>query len=189
MANRDKVITLRMNVNSFNIVQDYAKSRGFSVNSYLNSIIDSYAEWYIPLGSYEPVAVPKRLFSSLFNLASKEKLDELAHNWAKEAKNGTVLLFGTEFNLESALDFTRKISKYVMDSDARITTTADASQRVDKTDNNRNNISIVIRHDLGENFSFYYSRGFLYFFNLLQSVKTSVEYDESTITVKLDRSL
>jgi hypothetical protein len=187
MANRDKVITLRMNENSFNIIQDYAKSRGLSVNSYLNSIIDSYAEWYIPLSSYEPVAVPKRLFSSLFNFASKDKLDELAHSWAKEAKNATVLLFGTEFNLQSALDFTRKISKYVMDSDARITTATNASQEVDKT--NKRNISIVVRHDLGENFSFYYSRAFLYFFNLLQSVKTSVEYDESTITVKLDRKI
>ena len=79
------------------------------------------------------------------------------------------------------------MSKYVMDTDSRITTTtitisnasSDASQkRIDTA--NKGNISIVIRHDLGENFSFYYSRRFLYFFNLLQPVKVSVDYDEST---------
>lgn len=186
MTSRDKVITLRMNENSFNTIQDHAKSRGLSVNSYLNSIIDTYAEWYIPLSSYEPVAVPKRLFSTLFSLASKEDLDKIAKSWAKEARNATVLLFGTEFSLESALDYTRKMSKYVMDTDARITATfSDANQQVDRT--SKGNISIVVRHDLGENFSFYYSRRFLYFFNMLASVKVSVDYDESTISIRLDK--
>lgn len=184
MANRDKVITLRMNENSFNIIQDHAASRGLSVNSYLNSIIDSYAEWFIPLSSYAPVAVPKRFFSSLFSLASKDNLDELAQSWAKEARNATILLFGTDFNLKSALDYTRRISKYVMDSDARIIINND---RHKYAEDNNEDVSIVIRHDLGENFSFYYSRRFLYFFELLQSVKVVAEYDASTITIRLDR--
>lgn len=183
MTNRDKVITLRMNEKSFNIIQDYAASRGLSVNSYLNSIIDSYAEFFIPLSSYEPVAVPKRLLSTLFSLANKDDLDSLAKSWAKEARNAAILIFGTEFNLKSALDYTRKISKYVMDSDARII----INDRHEADKNNSGDISIVIRHDLGENVSFYYSRRFFYFFELLQSVKAVVEYDNSTITVKLDR--
>jgi hypothetical protein len=117
-------------------------------------------------------------------------LQGIAQSWAKEAKNATVLLFRTDFNLESALEYIRKMSKYVMDTDARITTTSNTSsnasqEKVGKA--NKGNISIVVRHDLGENFSFYYSRRFLYYFNLLQSVKVSVDYDESTISIRLDK--
>jgi hypothetical protein len=43
----------------------------------------------------------------------------------------TVLLFGTKFSLESTLDYTRMMSKYVMDTYARITTTSDVSQEED----------------------------------------------------------
>jgi hypothetical protein len=33
---KEKVITLRMNENSFKIIHEYAEARGLSVNAYLN---------------------------------------------------------------------------------------------------------------------------------------------------------
>ena len=44
---KKKDITLRMKENSFKIIHEYAEVRGLSVNAYLNSIVDSYAEWII----------------------------------------------------------------------------------------------------------------------------------------------
>ena len=44
---KEKVITLRMKENSFDIIHEYAEAHGLSVNAYLNSIVDSYAEWII----------------------------------------------------------------------------------------------------------------------------------------------
>ena len=58
----------------------------------------------------------------------------------------------------------------------------------DNYDNNLNdnNILIVVRHDMGKNFSFFWSSFWLHFFNLLESRNVSVNYDATTISIKLD---
>jgi hypothetical protein len=178
MPKKDKVITLRINEKSFGIIHNYSASHGLSVNAYLNSIIDSYAEWFIPGSSYESTTIPKRMLSSLFSLASRDGVEDLAKQWADEPRNMAVLSgIGYEFTLESAVDFIRKLSKYVIGSDARII----------PDDNNNNNISIIIRHSLGENFSFFFSRNIMNLTGLLQSVRVHVNYNENTISIKFER--
>ena len=102
-----------------------------------------------------------------------ESLDDLVKEWADELKNG-VRLLGGEFNLESALNSVSKASKYLMGTDARIITT---QQR---------NTWIVIRHNLGNNFSYFWNQMFLHFFELLQDyVDSTTEYNETTISIRL----
>ena len=57
---REKVVTLRMDEESFKTVEDYAKGKGLSVGAYINSVLDSYTEWFIPLASNEKIAIPKK---------------------------------------------------------------------------------------------------------------------------------
>ncbi len=45
---KDRVITLRVNENDFRIVDNFAKARGLSVSAYINSIINSQTEFFIP---------------------------------------------------------------------------------------------------------------------------------------------
>lgn len=111
-------------------------------------------------------------------MASRDGLEDLAKQWADEPRNMAVLSgIGDEFTLESAVDFIRKLSKYVIGSDARII----------PDDNNNNNISIIIRHSLGENFSFFFSRNIMNLTGLLQSVRVHVNYNENTISIKFER--
>ena len=100
-----------MNQESFKTIEDYAKVKGLSVGTYINSVLDSYTEWFIPLASSERIAIPKKALSQLFSYASKESLDNLVKEWEIELKNG-VRLLGGEFNLELALNYVSKISKY-----------------------------------------------------------------------------
>lgn len=65
-------MTIRINERSYSTIQEYAANHGLSINAYLNSIIDSYAEWFIPGSSYESVSVPKGMLASLFSLANKK---------------------------------------------------------------------------------------------------------------------
>ncbi|HJS68540.1 MAG TPA: hypothetical protein VJ730_03890, partial [Nitrososphaera sp.] len=111
MKKRERMVTLRVNDASFNVIRDYASNHGLSVNAYLNSVIDSQAEWFIPTSSYAAVTVPKTMVSALFSMINKEALDMLAKKWAAEARN-IILLSGQELEVESALDFVRKVSKY-----------------------------------------------------------------------------
>ncbi|MGA6921421.1 MAG: hypothetical protein WBY22_00700, partial [Nitrososphaeraceae archaeon] len=138
---KEKVVTLRFDQDSFKTVEDYAKGKGISVSAYITSVLDSYSEWFIPLASNERIAIPKKAMYQLFSYASRDSLDDLVKVWEDEPKNALRLL-GGDINLESALNSVSKVSKYLMVTDARIITTE------------QKNTWIVIRHNLGKNFSY-----------------------------------
>jgi hypothetical protein len=170
---KEKVVSLRMDENSFKTVEDYAKSKGISVSAYITSLLDSYTEWFIPLASVESIAFPKKALDQLFSYASTESLDKLVKEWEDEPKNALRLL-GGEFNLESALDSISKASKYLMGTDERIITTQ------------QKETWIVIRHNLGENFSYFWNQMFIHIFELLKDqVDIKTEYDKTTVSIRL----
>jgi hypothetical protein len=199
---KDKVITLRMNKDSFVIVENYAEAKGLSVSAYISSIVNSHTGWFIPLASYQKVSIPKKALFSLFSYASKDSLDDLVKQWAIEQKHVVRLLYG-ELNLQSALDTICKFSKYLMDTDARIIHTISSTN--DIGDNNKkgqsiivddyrnvssssrpNTFWVIIRHNLGENYSYFWNKMFVQFFALLQNpLEVMTEYDETTISVRL----
>ncbi len=162
-----------MDQESFKTVEDYAKSKGLSVSAYITSVLDTYIEFFIPLASIERIAFPKKALYQLFSYASRDSLDDLVKVWEDEPKNALRLL-GGDINLESALNSVSKASKYLMGTDARITTTE------------QKNIWIVIRHNLGKNFSYFWNQMFLRFFEPLQDqVDIVTEYDDTTISIRL----
>jgi hypothetical protein len=170
---KEKVVTLRLDQDSFKTVEDYAKGKGISVSAYITSVLDSYSEWFIPLASNERIAIPKKALYQLFSYASRDSLDDLVKVWEDEPKNALRLL-GGDINLESALNSVSKASKYLMGTDARIITTE------------QKNTWIVIRHNLGKNFSYFWNQMFIHFFEPLQDqVDIVTEYDDTTISIRL----
>ena len=124
---KDRVVTLRISEDDFNVVENFAKAKGLSVSAYINSVIKSQTEYFIPLASNEKVSIPKSILYSLFSYASKENLDDLANHWAIEQEHVTRLLWG-EINLNAILDVIFKISKYLMGTDARVITTSNLTK-------------------------------------------------------------
>ena len=202
---RDKVITLRMNKHSYDIIEEYAEAHGLSVNAYLNSVADAQAEWFIPFSSYDLLSSSKKQLATLFEAANENFLEQMAQQQASEGKNCTLLTYGN-FTLETAIDMIRRDSKYSIGSDIRITemTISNGINNFDRNNpepklksinKNRNeednqmdnDILIVLRHDLGRNFSIYWSKFCLYFFNLLESKKVSVSYDSTTASIRLEK--
>jgi hypothetical protein len=170
---REIIVTLRMDQDSFKTVEDYAKGKGLSVSAYITCVLDSYSGWFIPLASNERIAIPKKALYQLFSYASRDSLYDLVKVWEDEPKNALRLL-GGEFNLESVLNSMSKVSKYLMGTDARITTTE------------QKNTWIVIRHNLAKNFSYFWNQMFLYFFEPLQDqVDIAIEHDDTTISIRL----
>jgi hypothetical protein len=170
MKKRERMVTLRMNEKSYSIIRDYAASQGLSVNAYLNSVIDSQAEWFIPTSSYVAVTVPKSMLATLFGMISSEAIDALAKKWAAEARN-IILLSGQELDVESALDFARKVSRYFMGTAARMTVTDKA-------------VSIAIRHDGGESFSYFIAQSFVHLFEKI-GIRASVDHDDTAVFVHI----
>ena len=192
-----------MSENDFNIVENFAKAKGLSVSAYFNSVIKSQTEYFIPTASNQKVSIPKSILHSLFSYASKENLDDLANQWAIEQEHVARLLWG-EINLHALLDVIFKISKYMMGTDARVVidtrvVTKDAGFNEGKDLsailNHSGDISgikasdsfwVVIRHNLGKNYSYFWNNMFIKFLGLLQnSVDFTTEFDETTISIRL----
>jgi hypothetical protein len=201
---KDRVITLRISENDFNIVESFAKAKGLSVSAYINSVIKSQTEYFIPLASTTKVSIPKEVLNSLYSYASKDDLDDLVSKWAIELEHVARLLWG-ELNLQTSLDVISKIAKYLMGTDARVITTdnfkKDSSfNEIEKegttlnyTDklsgigkNTSNPFWIIIRHNLGTNYSYFWNKMFIQFLgNLKNSVDFATKYDDTTISIRL----
>ena len=199
---KDRVITLRISEDDFNIVENFAKAKGLSVSAYINSAIKSQTEYFIPTASNQKVSIPKSILYSLFSYASKENLDDLANHWAIEQEHVTRLIWG-EINLHALLDVIFKLSKYMMGTDARVITTNNFTKDAGYNEgkdlsailNYSEDVSgikvsdsfwVVIRHNLGKNYSYFWNNMFIKFLGLLQnSVDFTTEYDETTISIKL----
>jgi hypothetical protein len=191
---KDKVISLRLNNNSFGTIQEYAEAQGLSVNAYINSIVQAYTDWFSLFSSNELVTLPKKMVSTLFEAAGLNILEQMARECASEAKNYSLFTEGY-LTLETAIDTVRRISKYFVSSHIRITpiknnshlNIRNGSKREDDDDNIKDNdILIVFRHDLGRNFSTFYARAGYYFFSKLESHKISINHDETTVSIKLE---
>jgi hypothetical protein len=170
---KERVVTLRMDEESYQTIEDYAKSKKLTVGAYITSVLGSYTEWYIPLASNERIAIPKKVLYQLFSYASKESLDNLIKDWADQPKDA-VRLLGGEFNLGSAINAVSKISKYLMGTDARVIATE------------QKNTWIVMRHNLGLNVSYFWNQMFIHFFRLLQDeIDIMTEYDDTTISIRI----
>jgi hypothetical protein len=142
----------------------------------LSSIAQSYAEWYIPVKSFDPVTVPKKMLCNLFETTSNESIGKLAEQWATESRN-IVLLSGDDFNVETAIMFTYKVSKYFMGADAKLT------KRKDKEESR---ISFIVRHHGGDIFSYFCVHCFYYFFNSFPLKHVLVDHDSSSVYIDLD---
>jgi hypothetical protein len=200
---KDRVITLRISEDDFNIVEGFAKAKGLSVSAYINSVIKSQTEYFIPLASTTKVSIPKEVLNSLYSYASKDDLDDLVSKWAIELEHVTRLLWG-ELNLQTSLDVISKIAKYLMGTDARVITTDNIKKEIgynerkelrtalnsNDTNSGISNASnpfwIIIRHNLGANYSYFWNKMFIQFLrNLQNSVDFTTKYDDTTISIRL----
>lgn len=171
-----QTVPVELSDEALQVIQEFASRQGMNTSTLLSSVAQSYAEWYIPAVSFDPVTVPKKMLGSLFEMIPKESIDKLAEQWATESKN-IVLLSGSDFSVETAIAFTYKVSKYFMGADAKL---FKRKGKEDKT------ISFIIRHDGGDKFSYFCARCFYYFFNSFPLKHVVVDHDQSSVYIEVD---
>lgn len=159
------------------VIQEFASRQGMDPAALLSSVAQSYAEWYIPVKSFDPITVPKKMLGSLFEMIPKGSIDKLAEQWATESRN-IVLLSGSDFSVETAIAFTYKVSKYFMGADAKLI------KRKEKEDDKT--ISFIIRHDGGDRFSYFCARCFYHFFNSFPLKHVVIDHDTSSVYIEVD---
>ncbi|MGD9533422.1 MAG: hypothetical protein AB7V56_06605 [Candidatus Nitrosocosmicus sp.] len=143
---KERVVTVRMNEEYYNTLSGYAAKKGFTVNSFINSVLESQAEFFIPCSSYDNVHPPKKMFASLFSIADKGALQRLAEDFYDEVADVIRILDkNSELTFSSAITFIYIACKYV----------AGVEPKIVHINNNDNNISVLVKHSMGENFSYF----------------------------------
>lgn len=140
----------------------------------LSSIVQSYAEWYLHVRSFDPITPPKKMLGNTFEMIPKESIDKLAEQWTTESKN-IVLLSRSDFSVETAIAFTYRLSKYFMGADAKL---FKRNEKEDKTN------SIIIRHDGSDKSSYFCTRCFYDFFNSFAMKHVAVDHDQSSVYIE-----
>jgi hypothetical protein len=115
------------------------------------------------------------MMAALFEMISKENIDKLSEQWAVESRN-IVLLSGTSFSTQTAMDFTYKVSRYFMGADAKLI----------RSEEKEDVISFIIRHDGGEKFSYFCARCFDRFYNFFSLRKVLINHDASCVYIEVD---
>src|ERR687887_980292 len=141
-----QILPVEVSDEALQIIQEFASRQVMNPAALLSSIAQSYAEWYIPVKSFDPITVPKKMLGSLFEMIPKESIDKITEQWAIESRN-IVLLSGSDFSVETAIAFTYKVSKYFMGADAKL-----IKRNKDKEDST---ISFIVRHDGGDRLSYF----------------------------------
>jgi hypothetical protein len=172
-----QILPVEVSDEALQVIQEFASRQGMNPAALLSSIAQSYAEWYIPVKSFDPITVPKKMLSSLFEMIPKESIDKITEQWAIESRN-IVLLSGSDFSIETAIAFTYKVSKYFMGADAKL-----IKRNKDKEDST---ISFIVRHDGGDRFSYFCARCFYHFFNFFPLKHVIVNHDPSSVYIEVD---
>jgi hypothetical protein len=73
-----QTIPVEVSDKALQAIQEFASRQGMNASTLLSSVAQSYAEWYIPAMSFDPVTVPKKMLGSLFEMIPKESIDKLA---------------------------------------------------------------------------------------------------------------
>jgi len=167
-------VPVEVNDEAFQVIQEFANRQGMNASALIASMIQSYAEWYLPVKSFDPISVPKKMLATLFEMVPKENIDKMAEQWAIESKN-IVLLSGNRFSVETAVGFTYKVSRYFMGADAKLIKTKD-----------KDAISFIIRHDGGEKFSYFCARCFYHFYNFFPLKQVIVNHDASSVYIEVN---
>lgn len=178
-----KVVTLRVGDKAYQVLEAYAKLKGMSVNAFINSVIDAQVGWFIPLASNPQVTFPKRALGNIFAFMSREKIDELVDIWAIEQKHVVRLIWG-ELDPHTAFDAISIFAKHLMGTEARIIKIHE-DEDIEKAEKKISGIHwVVIRHNLGVNYSYFWDRMFIRFFENFD-FDVMIEYDETTIAIRI----
>ncbi|HET6590997.1 MAG TPA: hypothetical protein VFG45_12640 [Candidatus Nitrosocosmicus sp.] len=135
-----------MNEEYYNQIAQFSSQKGLTVNSFINSIMESQAKFFISCNTFNIVHIPKRMLSSLFSIVTKAALQKFANDLGYELADAMRTLdTRNEVTFQSAITFIHNICKFALGSEPRI---------VQKNDHE---FSIFVNHNMGENCSYFFA--------------------------------
>jgi hypothetical protein len=157
-----ETITFRLDNDTLEKIRNVAKSENTSLNALVNRILESYIEWAL---------MPKLFLIELIKEVDKDKISKIMSKLSKTMSKEMDLYMKGKHNLDTWLSMIRGRCE-------RSGFNLKEFRQDDK-------IELVMQHDMGEKWSVYFKAFYENAFYDL-GVKTSFEYTENTLVIKLE---
>ena len=164
-------VTLRIDKNIMDILNDDADNDSISLNSLINHILDRYIKWgkFEDKTSLVPIVSP--VVKELFSCLDKDKTIELGRGIAKEAIYNIILFMNGEVNFDILIGWFKERMK-------------NCTEIYDKK-NEDGNRKIIFKHDLGEKWSLYHKTILESICHDILSVPIKISTTNSTLAIDI----
>jgi hypothetical protein len=152
-----------------------AENNNTSLNTEINNALRSYIEWDMFARKIGMIPIKKTVLAEIFQrMLTKEEVVDLANRVAKNAVPEMVYFMKGDLTLESFLPWLK----------IRMEHCSEVNYVVEKNSNSVPQISLIFKHDLGENWSIYHKIITEYIFKEILKIN-SVEIQASATTFVL----
>lgn len=156
-------------------IDQQARNNNTSLNAEINSILRKYVEWDMLASKIEMIPIARPVLSEIFqNIMTKEQVINLANRTAKNAIREIAHFMKGGLTLRLFLSWFRTRMEYCSEINYAIENTSDSHRQ----------IRLIIKHDLGENWSIYHKIILEYIFHEILHEDT-VEIGVSDTTLVL----
>ena len=166
--------TIRVKNEYDQIVKEDTKKEGISVNSFFNKLLDKYSTTYRFVKSFPCLIIPWEILTEFLINIPPEKIKKTAEKMGSYIPKHYLFLRGKKPNLKNILELIEKC------------TSQHANWYNYSIQNNNDNLKILLRHRLGNNWSLfietYYKTMFKQLFNSI--IETEIGPDSVIITIK-----
>ena len=166
-----ETITFRLDNDTLEKIRNVAKSENTSLNALVNRILESYIEWDLDAPHAGWALMPKLFLIELVKEVDNDKISKIMSKLSKTMSKEMDLYMKGKHNLDTWLSMIRGRCE-------RSGFNLKEFRQDDK-------IELVMQHDMGEKWSVYFKAFYENVFYDL-GVKTSFDYTENTLVIKLE---
>jgi hypothetical protein len=171
--NKTITMTFRIDKDILEKIRIEAKNKGISINTFVNQIINSYAEWYIFEPKIGMIPLPKTIISELFKDLTKEEVSHIATAVGKRAIYDITLFMKSKFDMDTFLQWFESRMK-------------NSSMQISHTVHNRTHI-YTLKHDICINWSYFYKVMLESIFNEIFGKSVDINISEGSLTINFER--
>lgn len=172
-AKKTRVITFRLEEETIEKLKKESEHQDSSINNFVNLILKRYLEWDIYESSIEMIPVAKSILKELFNNMTKEQIYNIAMGSGKKSVHDIILF------IKKKIDANTFFSVYK-------TRMKNSAVDIKHTIENDSSHTYIIKHDLGQNWSFFQKTIIESVFHEYIKKPIDIKISENIVIIKYD---
>ena len=173
----DEVVrSLRIKNEYDQIVKDASKKEGISINSFFNRLLEKYLMTYRFVKIFPLMIIPRDIIKEFITEMPEPKIIESAKKMGAYVPKHSIFLEGKKSNPKTCLEFMEKV----------VGQHSNWYQFNSQTNNGK--IKLLLRHDLGKNWSIFLDTYYKTMFKQLFDLTITNEVGDDSLIIKIPKN-